>query len=97
MRLEPIPPIERLQPASPPRDTAAPAEGFDRVLAGVLGGATAADAQATQAIQDLATGAADDVHTATLAVAQADLAFRLALELRNRLTEAFQEILRLQV
>jgi flagellar hook-basal body complex protein FliE len=32
-----------------------------------------------------------------LAVAQADLSFRLILELRNRLSEAYQEIMRMQV
>jgi flagellar hook-basal body complex protein FliE len=32
-----------------------------------------------------------------LAVAQADLSFRLILELRNRLADAFQEVTRMQV
>jgi flagellar hook-basal body complex protein FliE len=32
-----------------------------------------------------------------LAVAQADLSFRLALEVRNRLLDAYQEVSRMQV
>jgi flagellar hook-basal body complex protein FliE len=32
-----------------------------------------------------------------LAVSQADLSFRMILEIRNRLTEAYQEIMRMQV
>lgn len=101
MSLSPIPPLERLShPAPPTYSTEPPAarEGmFERVLGSVLGGASAADAQAGQAIQALATGEADDVHTAALAVAQADISFRLALTIRNRLLEAYQEITRMQV
>jgi len=101
MSLSPIPPLERLSyPAAPTYSAETPAarEGaFERVLGGVLGGASAADAQAGQAIQALATGEADDVHTAALAVAQADISFRLALTIRNRLLEAYQEITRMQV
>ncbi len=103
MSLSPIPPLERLAPPAAPSysySTEAPpaAEGaFDRLLHRVLGGANAADAQAGQAVQALATGEADDVHTAALAVAQADISFRLALTVRNRLLEAYQEIIRMQV
>jgi flagellar hook-basal body complex protein FliE len=32
-----------------------------------------------------------------LEVAKADLAFRLVLEIRNRLTEAYQQIMQMQV
>jgi flagellar hook-basal body complex protein FliE len=67
------------------------------VLSQVLGGASQSDAQANEAIAALASGEADDVHSAVLAVAQADLGFRLALEIRNRMLEAFQEVSRLQV
>ena len=45
----------------------------------------------------LATGEAQDLHTVSLAVAQADLSFRLILELRNRLADALQEVTRMQV
>ena len=40
---------------------------------------------------------AQGVHRVLLDVAKADLAFRLALEVRNRLTEAYQEIMRMQM
>lgn len=75
----------------------APGGGFGRVLQGVLGENAQATAAADDAVQALATGQAQDLHTVSLAVARADLSFRLALELRNRLTDAYQEVMRMQV
>jgi flagellar hook-basal body complex protein FliE len=53
--------------------------------------------QADQAILDLATGTGDSYHGALLRIARSDLSFRLILEIRNRLTDAYQEITRMQV
>lgn len=53
--------------------------------------------QADQAVRDLLMGRTDNLHSVMLAVAKADLTFRMMLEVRNRLTDAFQEIMRMQV
>jgi flagellar hook-basal body complex protein FliE len=71
--------------------------GFGSVLSHLLGESQQANAAATAAIEDLATGRAQDLHTVTLAVAQADVSFRMILEMRNRLSDALQEITRMQV
>lgn len=94
-----IVPLQRLQPLTQPAapNAQTPASGFAAVLNGILAENTRANAAADAAIRDLATGQAQDLHTVSLAVAQADLSFRLILELRNRLTEAFQEVTRMQV
>jgi flagellar hook-basal body complex protein FliE len=52
--------------------------------------------QANQAVQDLALGRTDHLHNVLLEVAQADLAFRLVLEMRNRLTDAYQDVMKMQ-
>jgi flagellar hook-basal body complex protein FliE len=94
-----LPPLAPLSPTSRP-DASAPAatgSGFAQVLGGMLAQNTQATATADAAVADLATGQAQDLHTVSLAVAQADLSFRLILELRNRLTEAYQEVQRMQV
>ncbi|MCX7701574.1 MAG: flagellar hook-basal body complex protein FliE [Gemmataceae bacterium] len=78
----------------------APASGsavFGDVLRDVMAREGLAAQQAAQAIQSLAAGQTDNMHAITLAVAQADLQFRLILELRNRFTEAYQEIMRMQI
>ena len=79
---------------------AAPGSGgkaFGAVFEQVLANQSQAETAANQAIQNLATGKADNLHAVSLAVAEADLSFRLILELRNKLTEAYQEVMRMQV
>ncbi len=71
--------------------------GFGNVIQQALEKITAPGQEAEQAIQSLAVGQTDNLHQVLLAVSQADLAFRLVLEIRNRLTEAYQEIQRMQV
>ena len=95
--VNPICPLPRLPALQPPEPAATPAGGFAGVLGQLLAGNTQANAAADEAVRALVTGEAQDLHTVSLAVAQADLSFRLILEIRNRLAEAFQEISRLQV
>lgn len=96
--LAPLPPLTPLPRAAPADGTHAAGGGtFQQILNQVLQPVADANAKADQAIQALATGQADDLHTVSLAVAQADLAFRMLLEVRNRLTEAYQEVMRMQV
>jgi flagellar hook-basal body complex protein FliE len=54
-------------------------------------------AQAVQAVQDLALGKNDDVHNVAMALARSDISFRMILEVRNRLEQAYQEVMRMQV
>ena len=70
---------------------------FGDVVEQILASQTKANAVADQAIEALATGQADNLHSVSLAVAEADLQFRLILEMRNRIAEAYQEIMRMQV
>jgi len=52
-----------------------------------------ADAKAT----DLVTGASGDIHGTMIALAKADLSFRLMLQVRNRALEAYQDIMRMNL
>jgi flagellar hook-basal body complex protein FliE len=70
--------------------------GFAAVLNGLLDNNRQTTEAANTAIRDLATGDAQDLHTVSLAVAQADLSFRLILEIRNRLADALQDVTRMQ-
>ena len=47
--------------------------------------------------RELAIGQTDELHRVLLSAAQADLSFRLLLEVRNRVTEALQEVMRMQI
>jgi flagellar hook-basal body complex protein FliE len=101
MPVEPLSALGSLSPL-PQRNSAAATQaparsGFAEVLNGVIAQNTEAAAAADDAVKSLATGQAQDLHSVSLAVAKADLSFRLILEMRNRLTEAFQEVQRMQV
>jgi flagellar hook-basal body complex protein FliE len=71
--------------------------GFARSLNDLLGGASAQDAKASEAVQQLATGQTDNLHGVALAAAKADLSLRLVVEVRNKLQDAYQEVMRMQV
>lgn len=73
------------------------ASGFGDLLTGMIKNVEDANKQADQAVQGLLTGEASDVHSVMLAVNKADLSLRLALEVRNKLVEAYQEIMRMSV
>jgi flagellar hook-basal body complex protein FliE len=70
---------------------------FARLLTQLVGDASAHQAQAEQAVSNLAAGKADNLHNVLLSMAKADLSFHLVLEIRNRLSDAYQDIMRMQI
>jgi flagellar hook-basal body complex protein FliE len=70
---------------------------FAQMIENLLGDANTQQIQADQAVQQLALGRTDNVHDVMLALAKADMSFRTVLEIRNRLTEAYQEVMRMQI
>ena len=53
--------------------------------------------EADVAIEDFATGKTRNIHETMIAVNKADLAFRLTMQVRNKIVEAYQEVMRTQV
>jgi flagellar hook-basal body complex protein FliE len=49
------------------------------------------------AIQDFVAGDTRNIHETMIAVGKADLAFRLTMQVRNKIVEAYQEVMRTQV
>lgn len=45
----------------------------------------------------LATGEVDNLHDITIAAEKADIALQLTLSIRNKVTEAYREIMRMQI
>ena len=50
-----------------------------------------------EGIQKLVTGETDSIHDVVLTASRADLAFRLVMEVRNRLISSYEEIMRMQI
>ncbi len=52
---------------------------------------------ASQAVDRLLSGEGEELHTALLATQRAELAFELGLQVRNKVVQAYQEIMRMQM
>jgi flagellar hook-basal body complex protein FliE len=84
------------------RETAAPAGGgeahpFATVLKSSLDEVNQLQQKADAAITALATGDKMSLHDTMIAMEQADVSFRLMMQVRNKIVDAYQEIMRIQV
>ena len=53
--------------------------------------------EADKAIEDFAMGKTRNIHETMITVNKADLAFRLTMQVRNKIVEAYQEVMRTQI
>ncbi len=78
-------------------DTARAAEAPSGAFAGALDRLVDMQAESDRAIEKLIAGEQVDLHQVMLSVEKTDLSFRIAMQLRNKLVQAYQEIMRMQV
>ena len=48
-------------------------------------------------IQKIITGETDELHTAVIAMQRADVSFQMMMQVRNKIVQAYQEVLRMPV
>lgn len=70
---------------------------FGDVLKSSLAEVNRLQKQADAAITELAKGDKVSLHETMIAMEQADVSFKLMMEVRNKIVEAYQEIMRIQV
>lgn len=80
-------------PAAP----AANGPSFADQLRGALQEVNRLQGARDETVQGMVAGTVDDAHDVMVATEEAQLAFELMLEVRNRLLESYQEIMRMQV
>ncbi len=73
------------------------ADSFATVLERAVAAVQAKQDQANQAALQVAQGNLDDLHDAVLAQEEASLALDLTVQVRNKVLEAYQEIMRMPV
>ena len=73
------------------------AGGFGKALAGALDSLQQSQAAAAQQSQALATGQATDMASVVASVEKASLEVQLATQVRTKATEAFNQIMQMQV
>lgn len=100
IRISGIPQIPRVEPLTNKAQEATPAatvKEFGQYLAEALANVEAAQAEAASAAQRLATGEIQDVAEVTIASEKATLALQLTVQVRNKVLEAYQEMMRMPV
>jgi flagellar hook-basal body complex protein FliE len=67
------------------------------VLGDAVNAVNTAHKEADKKMQELATGKSQNIHETMIAAEKADVALRLMVQVRNKVIEAYQEIMRMQV
>jgi flagellar hook-basal body complex protein FliE len=70
---------------------------FGKVLEGAIHQIEGARQDANTAIQQFLSGETEELHGTVLAAQRAELAFDLGLQIRNKVVQAYQEIMRMQM
>ena len=101
-------PIDGYRPIQglPPPDMSRPDGGrgaeksdgpsFQQVLGDLVREVNGLQQDANRSIEGLVTGETQNIHDVTTRMAEAGVAFDLMMEVRNKLLDAYQEILRMQ-
>lgn len=86
---------------TPPVSSSAPAQGgnggFAKALGEALDSVSRSQAEADLAVEQLQTGESRNLHEVMIAMEKADISLKLAVQMRNKVLEAYQEIMRMQV
>ena len=88
-----VPEIARPRAAGKSEDGAS----FGDVLKDAISTVNELQKQSDHEIQKLMTGETEDLHTTMIAVQKADLSFQMMMQVRNKIVQAYQEIMRMQV
>jgi len=77
--------------------TATPHDGFGQVLDGLVGTVTAKQDASQALTKKVLLGESDQLHQSVIAMQEASVAFSMMVEVRNKLVESYQELMRMQV
>lgn len=88
-----LPPLEATQQA---RGGDKPG-GFADLIERIAEEANRAQLRSDRVAEALASGQPTDLHEVMIALSEADISFRMLVEVRNRIVEAYQEIQRMPV
>jgi len=72
-------------------------EGFGQIFKEALGEVKAAQNESDKLTNQLVTGEVKDIHEVMIASQKASLSLQLTLQVRNKVVEAYQEVMRMQV
>jgi flagellar hook-basal body complex protein FliE len=91
-----IDPVSLLRMPASPSATAPAASGFADTLGQLIASTEASTAGANQAIAGMMQGTGD-VHDAMIAIQKAEMTFELSMQVRNKLVQAYQDVMRMTI
>ena len=71
-------------------------QDFQKILSDSIGEVDRLTKEADRSVQEMALGKVD-IHEAMIAMEKANIAFRLMVQVRNKMIGAYEEIMRMQV
>lgn len=71
--------------------------GFGKVFEQLVSTVDAKDTEARSLTRDVLLGKTDQVHQSVIAMQEASVAFQLMVEVRNKVVESYQELMRMPV
>ena len=93
-----VDPVVQAHPGAPALSTGSTqASGFSQLVSQGLEQVNGAVLDSQVDMQRLASGEVDNLHQVMLRMEQSRLSFQLMLQVRNRLLESYQELMRMQV
>ena len=93
----PIAPPDQAPVVAPEAGSGTPSGSFGEALTTAIEGISQAQNAADDASVRMAAGEPVDLHEVMLARETASLQFQLAVQVRNKLVEAYQDVMRMQV
>ena len=86
--------LPQLNPAGA---TAGQSGDFQKVLSGAINQVESLNNSAADSVQKFLRGDNEELHTTILATQKAEVAFQLGLQVRNKVVDAYQEIMKMQM
>ena len=83
-------------PAAPPVSRPNAEKGFGDALSALVGSADGASGDANAAVGRMLEGTGD-VHEAVIALQKADTMLQLTVQIRNKIVQAYQDIMRMPI
>jgi flagellar hook-basal body complex protein FliE len=98
----PLQDLDKLNPAGPaqatPSITATGSSGsFENLLGNFVGDVNAKQGAASDAVTALMSGKNVSLHQTMISMEEASVSFQMMVEVRNKLLDSYQEIMRMQV
>lgn len=89
--------MEIAKPTISPEGTGGLQKSFADTLQDAITQVNSLQKSADRSAQDLATGRTDNVADVMIAVEKADIALKMMVQVRNKIIDAYQEIMKMQV